>query len=1125
MHDNAPRPEQPIVEDIWREKYAYRTDRDYAGTCARVIGALFAREAPDVREEALRAMEAREIVPAGRILAGAGTDKRVTLINCFGGKEQLLTQEYGAAEFADLEGQRVTVLTKDGWRPAQIKAFGEQPVNRIELRPAYSQHGRWRASGRSKYAISLKVTPNHRWILAGGEVTTSLAVGDAVESCAFAADKKSESYLRGLRHGLIFGDGTHYGEPRIGSVHGKERHHYHSLRLCGKKVAHLAAFDGLSKEKSRVNYAQVSYPPSAKGDPVIAYYADINCKELPDIGYGFDENYYAGFIDGWFNADGHACKTQGSLMLHSQNKDAIDWLVSEGAVGGYLVSGCRVTAKAGTKTNLGTVSSDVWCVFLRRPEQMKWRVSGIRRAGREKVYCAVVPGVGAFTLANGIYTGNCFVSPDIQDSMRTMPDVPGLGIMDALSVASFTQQMGGGIGMDFSTIRPRGAVVKRTQSVSSGVLPFMDMWDAMCATIRSSGSRRGAMMGTLRVDHPDVEEFIEAKHQKGRLTNFNVSVLVTDAFMRAVEGDCYWDLFFSVPRGDGQHVNQWQVDGKGLEYAYKRVRARELWDKIVQSTYVHAEPGVIFIDRINKQNNLAYCEDIHCVNPCGEQCLPANGICNLGHTNLAVMVDRPFADDAEFDFGKLERAVQIMVRLLDNVIDVTLWPTEEQKAEAVAKRRIGLGFTGLASALQQLGIPYGSEAAVKFVSEVARRQAVAAYRASAQLARERGPFPMYHPDEFCARPFVQKLPEDLQEQIRRYGTRNGVLLSIAPTGTTSLAVGNVSSGIEPVFAHRYRRKVRGHNGEMDREYSVYDYGYLKYCEKMGFHPESSMLYEEGLPTAFVTADQLTVEQHLLMAAAAQEWVDSAISKTINCLESMTLDEFREVYARAYALGMKGCTTYRPDPRSGRGAVLEVARKPVTTFDAAAPLPPPPPPPPAHDKLPMQEVAEAKRYRIKWPHEDCAYYVIITDCVDAAGKRRPFELFVSTKSERHGEWVKAFSLLVTAIFRREGDPSFVVDELRSVFAATGGTWMRVPWSEKSKLVPSLVAAIGVKIEEHMRSLGMIAADEPALGTGEASDAATIPATDLLDVCDACGARAVVYQSGCSECRACGKSDCG
>lgn len=878
------------------------------------------------------------------------------------------------------------------------------------------------------------------------------------------------------------------------------------------------------------------------------------------------------------------------------------------------------------------IVTDVWKEKYRHGEEADWDatcqrvIEALTKGESKKFYHQALDAMRAREIvpAGRILAGagtdkrvtliNCFTSPYIQDSMRTHEDRPGLGIMDALSVASYTQQMGGGIGMDFSTIRPRGAKVFRTDTVSSGVLPFMDMWDAMCATIRSAGDRRGAMMATLRCNHPDIEEFIEAKQTPGRLTNFNVSVLVTDEFMGAVRDDDEWDLVFDVPP-EGVDNPYTETSHVQAEFVYKRTRARELWDKIVGATYVHAEPGVIFIDRVNQLNNLSYCETIHCCNPCGEQMLPDNGDCNLGHVNLAVMVDAPFwGHDSYFRWDKLSRAARIMVRLLDNVLDVTQWPTEEQAEEAQNKRRIGLGFTGLASALQQLGIRYGSDDAVEFTEAVARTIALAAYTESAELAKERGPFPLYDAERFIKAPFVSRLvnsaytppagsvyhgflrpdldPGELEAGIREYGIRNGVLLSVAPTGTTSLVMGNVSSGIEPVFAHTYKRMVRGTEGEMSREYEVYDYGYLewkRWCQREHYDRE----VDDVLPAGFVTADQLTVDQHLKMAAAAQTWIDSAVSKTINCPISMTFEEFKDVYKRAYGLGLKGCTTYRPDPRSGRGAVLSASESPhhvstppnvgvtyasgvsggggdedlqrlhdwseaffgepdilpgetfagldegvpegsrtahlFTSFREAL-RPDPSDPNVLHlsltgkaDKIPMQDVVEGRRYRIEWPTEDCAYYVIITDVDDPAMPRgrRPFELFIATKSTRHEEWVKAFSLMATAIFRREGDPSFIVNELRTVFSAKGGGWIPVPGKVGRRHVPSLVAAVGLKIEEHLQHLGMLRMDEPLV---EPRDDAVSHAADL-ERCEECGAFQVVHESGCSTCRACGHSDCG
>ncbi len=691
---------------------------------------------------------------------------------------------------------------------------------------------------------------------------------------------------------------------------------------------------------------------------------------------------------------------------------------------------------------------------------------------------------------------NCYVSPDIQDSMDTVRELPGLGIMDSLRVAALSLQMGGGIGMDFSTIRPRGAVVKRTSSVSSGVLPFMDMWHHMSNTIMSAGHRRGAMMGTLRVDHPDVRDFVAAKRTPGRLTNFNVSVLVTDDFMAALKNDDGWDLHFSVPRADGRHVSA-NLTGAANKYVYERIRARDLWDEIIRGTYVHAEPGVIFIDQINKRNNLWYCEDIHCTNPCGEEPLPANSNCDLGHVNLAEMIDDSFTDRAKFRFDLLDRAGGAMVRFLDNVFDVTLFPTNAQREEAFSKRRIGIGYTGLGTALQQMKIRYGSPDAVLMTREITKRLRDAVYAASVELAMERGAFPKFDAEKFLSSAFVKELDHDLRASIKIRGIRNGVLMTIAPTGTTSILAGNVSSGIEPVFLNKYDRKVRGAGGELETTFAVYDLGYLRYCE----HHELDPVADHVLPNYMCTVADLTVEDHLATQAAAQRYVDASISKTINVPGSATFEEFRDVYARAYELGLKGCTTYRPDPASGRGEVLSAPKKEVKDKKL-------------DDKVPMRDVAEGRRYRIKWPDVDGAFYVIIDDYVDAAGTRRPFEIFVVTKSQRHAEWISGLTRMITAIFRREGDVSFVVDELKQVYSYQGGVFA------DGRHVPSIVAAIGTKIEEHLRWLGLMSGEDAVV-----SDEKITPALPRAETCDRCGAPAVVHEEGCKTCKNCGKSDCG
>lgn len=488
---------------------------------------------------------------------------------------------------------------------------------------------------------------------------------------------------------------------------------------------------------------------------------------------------------------------------------------------------------------------------------------------------------------------NCFVMGTIHDSL--------VGIMDALKEAAVTMQAGGGIGYDFSTLRPQDAPVEGVAATASGPLTFMDVWDSMCRTIMSAGVRRGAMMATMRVDHPDIFKFIDAKRDPNRLRMFNLSVLVTDEFMHAVKYNGKFDLRF---------------EGK----VYRTVSARGLWDHITQATYAYAEPGVIFIDRINQDNNLSYCEDIAATNPCGEQPLPPYGACLLGSVNLAAMLDSSF----QIDRGKLENHVRVAVRMMDNVVDASKFPLPAQQAEAYAKRRIGLGVTGLADALALGGIVYGSDDAVAWVDDIMSFIAETAYMASVDLAKEKGAFPLYDP-AFLDSGNMRKMPQHVRDAVAEHGIRNALLTSIAPTGTISLYAGNVSSGIEPIFALEYDRKVMQKDGSKITE-TVRDYAVDKWKRARPGEP---------LPASFVTAQTLLPIDHVRMQAAAQKWVDSSISKTINCPEDISFDDFKDVYLQAWELGCKGCTTYRPNDVTG--SVLEVKPEPAKEEGGACEL--------------------------------------------------------------------------------------------------------------------------------------------------------------------------------------------
>ena len=662
---------------------------------------------------------------------------------------------------------------------------------------------------------------------------------------------------------------------------------------------------------------------------------------------------------------------------------------------------------------------------------------------------------------------NCFV-------MGTIPDDLG-GIFDHLREAALTMQHGGGVGMDFSTIRPNGARVEGVGADASGPLSFMDVWDGMCKTIMSAGQRRGAMMGCLRIDHPDIEAFIDAKREPSRLRNFNLSVLVTDAFMAALDAGDDWPLQFN-----GQ--------------LHRTVKARALWDRLMHATYDYAEPGVIFIDRVNALNNLAHCETVSASNPCGEQMLPPYGACLLGSINLAKLVRAPFERDAALDEEQLGELTRTAVRMLDNVINVSRFALPAQEAEAKAKRRIGLGVTGLADALIFCGARYGEAAAVTLTSHwlsVIKREA---YRASAELAAEKGAFPLYDP-AMLDRPNLLSLDEETRAAIRAHGLRNGCLTSIAPTGTTSLLAGNVSSGIEPVFAFAYSRKVLQADGSK-REEPVEDYALGVWRALHGDAPPPEH--------AFVTAQTLQPEDHLRMQAAAQGQVDASISKTINCPEDITFEVFAEVYSEGYRIGCKGMTTYRPNAITG--SILTVT--PTQSAAGAAIVVGPP----ASPLVPRPDLLQGTTYKIKWPESAHAVYVTIND-TEIDGERRPFEIFVNSKNMEHYAWTLGLTRMISAVFRRGGDVSFVPEELKAVFDPRGGGWIN------GRYVPSLLAAIGGVIERHL------AGDAAVGATAPIHDVAP-PATAKPGLsCPRCGGPALVRKEGCDTCMDCGYSKCG
>jgi len=602
----------------------------------------------------------------------------------------------------------------------------------------------------------------------------------------------------------------------------------------------------------------------------------------------------------------------------------------------------------------------------------------------------------------------------------------------------------------------------------------------MCRTIMSAGSRRGAMMATLRCDHPDIEDFITAKSDAARLRMFNMSVLITDPFMEAVKEDADWHLVF---------------EGK----TFKTVSARGLWDQIMQATYDYAEPGVIFIDRINNANNLNYCETIAATNPCGEQPLPPYGACLLGSINLARLVVDPFEATAQLDEDLLKSLVATAVRMMDNTVDASKFPLEAQAREAENKRRIGLGVTGLADALLMVGVRYGSKEAAELTEKWLHQVARASYLASVDIAKEKGAFPLFDAEPYLASGTMVGMDADVRDAIKVHGIRNALLTSIAPTGTISLYAGNVSSGIEPVFAYSYTRKVLQKDGSRTEE-EVTDYAVQMWRDKFG---------DKELPDYFVNAQTLLPADHVRMQAAAQKWIDSSISKTINCPEDIDFETFKNVYLEAYEAGCKGCTTYRPNAVTG--SVLSVSEKSQATpeVDKGADVIY------MSDPLDRPQSLEGRTYKLKWPDSEHAIYLTINDII-LNGHRRPFEVFINSKNMEHFAWTVALTRMISAVFRRGGDVSFVVEELKAVFDPRGGAWI------KGKYIPSILAVIGGAIETHMIDTGFLEGE----GLGLKHD----PKGSILDIaiakpCSSCGQYEMRMLEGCMTCASCGFSKCG
>lgn len=1094
-------------------------------TMARTARGIAAQEITDEKraewEERFKwLLDEWRFVPGGRILSAAGTEQNLTYFNCFDGKT-LVHLDTGIVEIGTLNGT-YNVLSQGGaYRPAEFKSYGFQQLWEVTLENGAVMHA----------------TAEHEWVVSkpkGGSerVYTRDLAGRMIPVNQRPKPDITDDYYAGVRNGIVYGDGTLANKGASANVY-----------LFGEKMELEQYFNGLGSSHTHAD-ATESYPEHMR---IIGL--DAALKSLPSE--DASAAYWRGFIAGLLATDGNV-DDRGSCALFSASEHDLRYIADNMAKAGYVHASIKMTRSVspfdGSYKPVFALRLFKWCIapedVLRTSARAKFDanppekaptirvVSAVPTERIEEVFCCNEPETHTLTVGHGYLTGNCYVVPSPKDSRG--------GIIETLGNMMEIMSRGGGVGINLSSLRPRHNYVQGVNGRSSGSISWGGLYSFVTGLIEQGGSRRGALMLMLDITHPDVLDFIDAKREAGKITNANISVAISDAFMSAVENDADWHLVFPVTTHEAYDAEwngdlaAWQAKGYPVT-THKTVKAREIWHKIAHSAWASAEPGILFSDRVNQMSNSHYFSRLICTNPCGEQPLPAWGICNLGAINLGVHVD----DNGKVKWDELEMTVRYAVRFLDNVIDATPYFIDENKKQQQNERRVGLGIMGLAEMLIKCGVRYGSQAGVEFTDALGKFIAVAAYKASSDYAAEKGSFPAFDAAQLLESGFMKGMPADVRKLVKKQGLRNVTLLTVAPTGTTGTMV-DTSTGVEPYFSWTYYRKSRLGMNEIEVDI-------VKDWRKA--NPDA-----KDLPDQFVTAMELTPEEHVGMQGALQRWIDSALSKTCNAPNNYTVENVKDLYRLMYELGCKGGTIYRDGSRDEQVLSLkkeepkadpapevavdidaearklgyikpeDVLSNPDLVAKVLAAVGT------THTHTP--ELKPRKRSSALLPSLDHKQQTHMGSCYTTATydpHNEPLEIFV--RSGKAGSDVSALAegmgrlASLTLMMPSPLTPTERLLQISEQLEGIGGSDSYGFGKAKVKSMPDAVAKSLAIIAEELQARQAAPKEAVKIEAPEPAKPTRTRRKITPDICPSCGAAAYVREEGCMHCTSCGHSACG